>query len=75
MKKMAGATRPCRVQRILLLTISAFSKRFIVLLPHSAQRLGAGKNGLLTYERKPKCELKNIKQINDSWHAYTIYEE
>jgi beta-galactosidase/beta-glucuronidase len=30
------------------------------------------KNGLLTYERKLKCELKTIKQINDSWHTYTI---
>ncbi|MBT2757259.1 glycoside hydrolase family 2 [Mesobacillus foraminis] len=26
-------------------------------------------NGLLTYERKPKCELKEIRKINDMWHS------
>ncbi|MRX72475.1 glycoside hydrolase family 2 [Bacillus lacus] len=25
-------------------------------------------NGLLTYDRKPKCELKKIREINDMWH-------
>ena len=25
-------------------------------------------NGLLTYDRKPKCDLAKIKQINCSWH-------
>ncbi|MDQ0415085.1 glycoside hydrolase family 2 protein [Mesobacillus stamsii] len=29
-------------------------------------------NGLLTYDRKPKCELMEIKQINDQWHPDTI---
>jgi beta-galactosidase/beta-glucuronidase len=29
-------------------------------------------NGLLTYDRKPKCELKKIKEINDMWHPITI---
>ena len=52
-----------------------FGHLLLMMKRHSAQRLGAGKNGILTYERKSKCELKNIKQINDSWHAYTIYEE
>ncbi|MCK1994736.1 glycoside hydrolase family 2 [Peribacillus muralis] len=29
-------------------------------------------NGILTYDRKPKCDLKKIKEINDMWHAETI---
>lgn len=29
-------------------------------------------NGLLTYDRKPKCELTKINQINNSWHYPTI---
>lgn len=29
-------------------------------------------NGLLTYDRKPKCELKQIKKINDMWHPGVI---
>ena len=29
-------------------------------------------NGLLTFDRKPKCELEKIKQINDRWHLNTI---
>jgi len=26
-------------------------------------------NGLLTYDRKPKCDLSKIKEINDMWHV------
>lgn len=26
-------------------------------------------NGLLTYDRKPKCELKEIRNINNMWHS------
>lgn len=29
-------------------------------------------NGLLTYNREPKCDLKEIKKINDMWHSETI---
>jgi beta-galactosidase/beta-glucuronidase len=29
-------------------------------------------NGLLTYDRKPKCELQKIKEINDMWHPGVI---
>ncbi|WP_340372218.1 sugar-binding domain-containing protein [Peribacillus sp. FSL E2-0218] len=29
-------------------------------------------NGILTYDRKPKCDLKKIKEINDMWHPETI---
>ncbi|MDM5326283.1 sugar-binding domain-containing protein [Neobacillus sp. CF12] len=29
-------------------------------------------NGLLTYDRKPKCDLEKIKEINDMWHPGTI---
>jgi beta-galactosidase/beta-glucuronidase len=29
-------------------------------------------NGLLTYDRKPKCELERIKKINDMWHPGVI---
>lgn len=29
-------------------------------------------NGLLTYQRVPKCELKKIKEINNMWHFITI---
>lgn len=29
-------------------------------------------NGLLTYDRKPKCELTQIKKINDMWHPGVI---
>ncbi|MEK3888398.1 glycoside hydrolase family 2 protein [Bacillus sp. FSL K6-3431] len=25
-------------------------------------------NGLVTYDRKPKCDLREIKKINDQWH-------
>ncbi|MGG1679575.1 hypothetical protein ACIFOT_28220 [Neobacillus sp. NRS-1170] len=26
-------------------------------------------NGLLMYDRTPKCDLKKIRMINDMWHA------
>lgn len=29
-------------------------------------------NGLLTYSREPKCDVKLIKKINDAWHVETI---
>ncbi|KKI92387.1 glycoside hydrolase family 2 [Bacillus sp. SA1-12] len=29
-------------------------------------------NGILTYDRKPKCELREIKRINDMWHAEVV---
>jgi len=29
-------------------------------------------NGLLTYDRKPKCDLKEIRRINDMWHLKTV---
>lgn len=29
-------------------------------------------NGLLTYDRKPKCDLEEIRKINDQWHRETI---
>ncbi|WP_409271216.1 glycoside hydrolase family 2 protein [Neobacillus sp. SCS-31] len=29
-------------------------------------------NGLLTYDRKPKCELSKIKEINTMWHPTII---
>jgi len=29
-------------------------------------------NGLLTYSREPKCDVKLIKKINDTWHVETI---
>jgi beta-galactosidase/beta-glucuronidase len=29
-------------------------------------------NGLLTYDRKPKCEIKEIRKINDMWHAEIV---
>ncbi|MFP5115923.1 glycoside hydrolase family 2 protein [Bacillaceae bacterium C204] len=29
-------------------------------------------NGLLTYDRKPKCDLEKIKEINNMWHPGTI---
>lgn len=29
-------------------------------------------NGILTYDRKPKCKLDTIKRINDMWHPTTI---
>lgn len=29
-------------------------------------------NGILTYDRKPKCDLKEIRRINEMWHADTI---
>ncbi|PLR76867.1 glycoside hydrolase family 2 [Bacillus sp. V3-13] len=29
-------------------------------------------NGILTYDRKPKCSLEEIKKINDMWHPGTI---
>ncbi|WP_223593700.1 glycoside hydrolase family 2 protein [Neobacillus bataviensis] len=31
-------------------------------------------NGLLTYDRTPKCDLDKIKQINCGWHLETIKE-
>lgn len=31
-------------------------------------------NGLLTYDRKPKCDLEAIRQINDMWHLTTIID-
>ncbi|MGG5254410.1 glycoside hydrolase family 2 protein [Neobacillus sp. SM06] len=32
-------------------------------------------NGLLTYDRKPKCELKLLKEMNDMWHETIIKEK
>lgn len=29
-------------------------------------------NGLLTYSREPKCDLKEIKKINDMWHSIIV---
>ncbi|XZF75307.1 glycoside hydrolase family 2 protein [Bacillus sp. AL-1R] len=29
-------------------------------------------NGLLTYTREPKCNLKEIKKINDMWHSEIV---
>ncbi|QHE63322.1 glycoside hydrolase family 2 [Rossellomorea vietnamensis] len=29
-------------------------------------------NGILTYDRKPKCDLRKIRAINDMWHSETI---
>ncbi|MEE6449480.1 sugar-binding domain-containing protein [Gottfriedia acidiceleris] len=29
-------------------------------------------NGLLTYNREPKCDLKEIKKINDMWHSVIV---
>ncbi|PAE17721.1 glycoside hydrolase family 2 [Virgibacillus sp. 7505] len=29
-------------------------------------------NGLLTYNREPKCDLKVIKEINDTWHDVVV---
>lgn len=29
-------------------------------------------NGLLTYERKPKCDLEKIREINDSYRVYQV---
>ncbi|UAL50564.1 glycoside hydrolase family 2 protein [Metabacillus dongyingensis] len=29
-------------------------------------------NGILTYDRKPKCDLKEIKRINNLWHIDTV---
>ncbi|UPM55060.1 glycoside hydrolase family 2 protein [Gottfriedia acidiceleris] len=29
-------------------------------------------NGLLTYNREPKCDLKEIKKINDMWHLEIV---
>ena len=29
-------------------------------------------NGLLTYDRNPKCDLKEIKKINDMWHQVIV---
>lgn len=29
-------------------------------------------NGLLTYDRHPKCELSKIKEINNQFHLYTV---
>ncbi len=29
-------------------------------------------NGLLTYERQPKCDLSKIKEINDSFHVLNV---
>lgn len=31
-------------------------------------------NGLLTYDRKPKCNLNAIKQIHSMWHVPTIQD-
>jgi beta-galactosidase/beta-glucuronidase len=31
-------------------------------------------NGLLTYDRKPKCDLSKIKEINDMWHHEIVRE-
>jgi beta-galactosidase/beta-glucuronidase len=29
-------------------------------------------NGLLTYDRKPKCDLEKIKEINNAWHRNVV---
>lgn len=29
-------------------------------------------NGLVAYDRTPKCDLALIKEINDQWHLRTI---
>lgn len=29
-------------------------------------------NGLLSYDRKPKCKLSDIKKINDTWHLNVL---
>jgi len=29
-------------------------------------------NGLLTYDRKPKCDLKKIKEFNNLWHVDSV---
>ncbi|MGG4489252.1 glycoside hydrolase family 2 protein [Metabacillus idriensis] len=29
-------------------------------------------NGILTYDRKPKCDLEEIKRINNLWHIDTV---
>lgn len=29
-------------------------------------------NGLLTYDRKPKCDLKKIKEVNDQYHNIIV---
>ncbi|OAS82177.1 glycoside hydrolase family 2 protein [Metabacillus litoralis] len=29
-------------------------------------------NGLLTYDRKPKCDLQKIRKINDMWHLNIV---
>ncbi|MEH7491815.1 glycoside hydrolase family 2 protein [Neobacillus niacini] len=29
-------------------------------------------NGLLSYNREPKCPLEKIKEINDTWHSNTV---
>lgn len=29
-------------------------------------------NGLLSYNREPKCELTKIREINDMWHSNIV---
>lgn len=29
-------------------------------------------NGILSYDREPKCELKKIREINDMWHSNIV---
>jgi hypothetical protein len=29
-------------------------------------------NGILSYDRTPKCDLKKIKEINDMWHSTIV---
>ena len=29
-------------------------------------------NGILTYDRKPKCDLEEIKKLNNLWHIQTV---
>ena len=29
-------------------------------------------NGILTYDRKPKCDLEKINQLNNMWHVKTV---
>jgi hypothetical protein len=31
-------------------------------------------NGLLTYDRKPKCDLEEIRKINSIWHETIIIQ-
>jgi beta-galactosidase/beta-glucuronidase len=32
-------------------------------------------NGILTYDRKPKCDLEKIRELNNMWHVETVKTE